>query len=76
MVGKGSGSKEKLCPVDKRACVRDRCMIYDEDTETCGWAKPVPEAKPAGKEKPAGKGKPKKGGTAPPSSQYRVHLFD
>jgi hypothetical protein len=52
-------------------------MIFDEDTGTCGWARPVTgTAPPAGKEKPAEKAKPRKRGTAPPSSQYRVHLFD
>ena len=74
---KRSRAGAKLCPVDKKACILNRCMIYDEETETCGWAKP-PKCTPEVpiREKPAEKGKQKKKGEAGLSSGYRVHLFD
>jgi len=77
MERKGSGMGNKLCPVDKKACIRDRCMVFDEEREKCGWAlsgagtAPIEDMK-----KPAERKKEKKKSTAAPSSHYRVHLFD
>jgi hypothetical protein len=66
---------EKLCPVDKQTCVRERCAIWIEDRRCCAWAV-VPGAAvtaAVGKEAKSGKKKPE---PAAPSSKYRVHLFD
>jgi hypothetical protein len=72
--------KRKLCPFDKTECAGDLCMVFCEDTGSCGFfysqtGKPSHEAVKA---EIRGKKKPDTGRkeAIERKSQYRAELFD
>jgi hypothetical protein len=62
---------EKLCPLDKKPCIRERCAIFHEELQRCCWAisapSPLPPPRPEPNRKKQGYEKP---------SQFKAHLFD
>jgi len=54
-------SPEKLCPFDKKPCIRDACAVWSEENGLCAFAlsptrPPVKKAVPRPKEKPGSSG--------------------
>lgn len=69
---------EKLCPVDKSPCVRERCAIYNEELRMCSWAIiKVARSEQETIHETGGAREPKqKKPQAEKPSKYKVHLFD
>ena len=69
---------QKLCPVDKKPCIRDECMIWVAGEARCSWAAPE-EAPPAvlppdlAREREKEKRSYSRGRSG---SKYSVELFD
>jgi hypothetical protein len=61
---------EKLCPVDKKPCIRERCVLFNEEYGLCSWAIIIPDKGRVPYRDSTRIEKPeKKGG-------YHAHLFD
>jgi hypothetical protein len=60
-----AGMSDKLCPFDKRPCIKERCEVFREDVMVCSFSLPGIPVKPF---------RPKKDEKTP--SKYTAHLFD
>jgi hypothetical protein len=61
---------EKLCPVDKKPCIKELCVIFNEESGLCSWAIIIPDkGRVPSKDSTRTDKTEKKGG-------YRAHLFD
>jgi hypothetical protein len=67
---RGDPMPEKLCPVDKKPCIRELCVIFNEDYGLCSWAIIIPDKGRAPYKDITRIEKPEKKGS------YHAHLFD
>jgi hypothetical protein len=67
-----NGTEEKLCPFDKKECIRIRCAIWAADDGTCAFAL-IPQAV----QRQGGQVRPKeRAASSGYSGKYRDPLFD
>jgi len=58
---------DKLCPFDKKPCIRQRCAIFVEERDCCALILPVTKERAVLRDRSEKKSD---------SSKFKAHLFD
>jgi inosine/xanthosine triphosphate pyrophosphatase family protein len=69
-VNVGTWMTEKVCPFDKKPCIRERCEVFREDSGFCSFSL---IGKPGNVQAPS---LSKKRDEKSSSEKYKAHLFD